>query len=413
MNSISSLNLGYGGKANFLLAQYQAGNTDIILPFSIIMPSQERNFNGLRGLQIVRPSVIHDERCLVDLLTTKKNVSPHELCGAIDEIIGESHTEPIKKYANYDGVKDYQGVTSLVVQPMNPNIRGSVVEHPNIENHYLINTVRYTNLDRENVIEQYLTDSKGNIVKTTELTVDSKTIDLIKEIIKLKQRTREVKFIPDIYSSQLEFGVNQNLDVADFDKYEYVTNPTGLVLAYQERLFLPFDFSEKTSPETYRFNKFGVIPKEGLDLRVVKFEGDTSISNMDEIIGLMQDGKPSLYLFNLGAITMGKLHLDFQPNNMVGFGLSSMIITPGGNSLEHNAFRWVQKAQISLLGEGAHKYPNFDHLKTGDIFKLTNEYLPSSSIINLNLGELPLPRTPSTFSLDDLELPHPDTLFKR
>lgn len=111
---------------------------------------------------------------------------------------------------------------------------------------------------------------------------------------------------------------------------------------------MPFDFDPSIKVQNYRFNQFGKIPEDKTVLRIVKCEGEFVIENLTDIMEKSKDNTPSVYVFNTAAVN-GALPLAFQPNNMVGF-VVPVNITASGTSLEHGNYRWIQKAQFSLLG---------------------------------------------------------------
>lgn len=430
----------YGGKAASLVMQYEAGNTDMLFPFTLVdakdFETNKPSFN-FKNKQIARGSAAGDEKGLVDVISTEQNLNSEHLNdlweydyalfspelhevedirkgknpyfdelkeqyddllkgkmtmgdyfklieelgrkkaedfglthnpSVIGDIIEQSKEQEVIDYARWEGLQDYDGVKFVIVQPQNQHRdeianyyvykRGSIVEHPNIKDHYLINFVQISNRigekDTDTCIFQVLADEQGRVIVSKGMDMGN---DTIKQIVDMKKRSREAGFIPSEYSSQVEFGFLGDQDL-ESEKYMFSTSPTNPVIFYQERRFLPFDFDEGIRPDNYKFNQFGRLPENGIELRVVKL-GEIA----DESV--ITDGVPSVYVFDDRSIHQG-LPLGFQPNNMHAMMVPGGIVTEAGNSLEHKTYRWVQKAKISDLTY-AEKYNNYTD---GEIIKI-------------------------------------------
>lgn len=359
----------YGGKASSLLAQYDR-NPDLIFPFTLVEvdrweAGEKPNFN-FQARQIVRGSAIGDEKGLVDVIQTLKESSPGQLDIKINAIIEQSRSEGVKSYANWEGLMDYRGVSSLIVQPLNINQkRGSVVEHPNIEGHYLVNVVyNGSHTGRNGSINQYLVDENGKIIsQLTFHTVEDE--GLIRDIVLMKKKSREAGFISEDMSSQVEFGLTQRGSFRYTpETYDYSTSLKTPVVFYQEREFLPFDFDTSINPDNYIFNQFGRVGPN-TKLRVIKLGSLNPVDGLEE---LCVDGVPSAYIFSDSCVSR-PLPLHFQPNNMSAVIIPADFMTIGGKSLEHNMYRWVQKARL-FLGTQNREYST---VQTGDIITISED----------------------------------------
>lgn len=397
----------YGGKAASLLAQYNTGNVDFLFPFSIVEASEFERGNipvfQFRNPQIVRGSARGDERGLVDVIRTYRHVPAANLNGQvdlreadrwtreyinsnrvagesdedvverllrknfvhpIDKIIFNSRSDEVLAYAKWDGLENFSGASSVIIQPENNNRgSGSVVEHPNIRDHYLISYESHEH--GWSGFSQYLADADGNVVVWPTITDHSERY--IKSIVQMKKRSRQAGFVPQSHSSQVEFGFLSRSQDLESQLYDFKASPSNDAIFYQERAFLPFDFSLGLRPDSYRFNRFGRLPEQ--PLRVVK---------MDEVkdSGIFSDGIPSVYVAGDRFIhALYGFPLWFRPENMVGYIIPFDIFTKGGNTLQHNNFRFVQKAQFSLLKRPILDLMKEESFKHGDLVQLTESML--------------------------------------
>ena len=168
--------------------------------------------------------------------------------------------------ASWYGIENFEGIDSFLVQPFVPyHIRGSIVEHPNLSKGvedpvYLINFVYKSQVSSYGLVEEFITDSNGEVLRRSGFNqkVEMEERSKIKKVIDLKKRVRELGFIDSNYSSQMEFIFPKD------GKFEGVKTPFYRENPYstQERAFLKFEFKPDLSSQTYHFNQFG-IPKSG------------------------------------------------------------------------------------------------------------------------------------------------------
>src|SRR3989344_1316908 len=415
MTDHSPLVAAYGGKAASLIAQYRAGNSDILFPFTVLevkdIEQGKRPSFSFTQRQIVRGSAPGDEKGLVDVIRTYQNVSPLNLNGWIDfsdaanwshnyintrkeaegiqdkttmeskkfllekdfvdpllSLIWQSRSPGVRQYAEWEGLKEYNGAASILIQPQNREIlRGSMIEHPNMKGHHLINLVTksFTD-DRLCFLDQVLADKGGTIITASyasnRLSIDP---DHVKDLVAMKRRIREAGFVPATHASQVEFGPRHPSQDVESGKYQFPALPTSPFIMYQERFGPAFDTDPHMNPENYSFNQFGKIPRGGLEVRVLK------TGELMEDPSVITDGVPSAYVFNTDAING---HMHFFPNNLTAF-IVTPDVTKSGNSLEHHTYRWIQEAQLSLLFQRVNGRYLYDDFKHGEMLKLK----PSSS----------------------------------
>jgi len=279
------------------------------------------------------------------------NVSENPLLKVIHASRHESVVEHAKKW---DGLMDYSWVSSVVVQDMvHGDTRGSIVEHPNMEWHHLINLIREKN---GRFISQFLVNHKWEIVSKEECLYPPEVPVTVEEILKMKVRSREAWFIDETHSSQVEFW------------FQWET-----LKFFQERSFLPFDFNSNISPDNYDFNRFW-NPEKHWKLRIVNLAD----SDLDETI--FTDGIPSVYIPTQGMIGRGFLLPGFFPNNMKAMLIWWVLMgwpndinpwlesnTSGANSIEHNTYRYILKAWSALMDKSDYR---IWHKKTGEMIQL-------------------------------------------
>jgi len=293
----------------------------------------------------------------------------------IQEIIASSKGEGIKKFVKrWDGIQSYDWVQSTLIQPMNYNeVRWSIVEHPHIEWHYLLNLVEKSDSSTYEYIFQFLLNHKWEVIaKDFSDGLEPPSLRAsFEDIVKMKQRSRKVWFIPEQYSSQVEL-LFLNDNSISWEGHDFSQIPTSPVIQAQERAFIPFDFENGVTPENYHFNNFW-IPKEGLNLRVINL--NDGYDKIDQ--SLFNDGLDSVYVLSEGNVNRKYGSLGFIPNNM-----KAVIIPDGasvhGNSLEHKTYQYIVKAWVAIMLDSRYHshLPERDitnwNLHTWENIRLTN-----------------------------------------
>lgn len=270
-------------------------------------------------------------------------------------VINASRRDWVIEHAKrWDGLEDYTWVSSVVVQDMvHGNTRGSIIEHPNLEWHHLINLIREKD---GRFISQFLVNHKGEVVSKEESLFAPEVPVTVEEILHMKVRSRKAWFIDEAYSSQVEFGFQ-------WDSLKF----------FQERRFLPFDFRSDMGAEGYSFNRFG-NPEQHGELRVV------NLADPDLDPTIFTDWVPSVYIPTQGMIGRRVLFPGFFPNNMKAILIWGQLIggphdlnpwhqsnTAGANSIEHNTYRYILKAWSALMDKSDYR---IWFKKTGEMIQL-------------------------------------------
>jgi hypothetical protein len=324
-----------------------------------------------------------------------------------DMILERSKRPEVLEYARWEGHDDFDGVKSFIVQwQNNSQLRGSVVDHPNFKGYYVVNFVSGTfqnlNLGNRNCILQYLVDCNGKIVTKIDLNAcwnntysEENCESLLPQVVRLHQMAREAGFVPSQFSSHVEFCVLSDSTDIDYDSYTFASPVGGPLIFSQERAFMPFDPCDYVDVSD-GLHFYGNIPEEPLELRVVK------VGPHDGFMEFISDDIPSLYVFHGDALKLpfgldlgeewvydpvsGKynmvdgggwhhssdhshfvLPMGFRPDNMAGFYIPWDNGCANAESLEHNTFRWVQKAGLSILNVSRLDLPrNYDLCTSGE-----------------------------------------------
>lgn len=269
--------------------------------------------------RIVRGTHPNDYEGLVDILMTVKSVrSRGALRRAIADIGDAAMDEHVFSYNDYEG-QEYDGKVGIMIQLQNPGYqRGSMVEHPHERETFLIDFVDES-YEGGSVI--YRAVVKGNDIKLYGRGIHDETIH---NVVRLYRKVMEGGFIPEEESFQMEFGLNYRLENKDE------------VLLYQARPFKRFEnASFKISPSgSSNYDCFGITSPEGVKLRAVKTR--TSLGH-----GVNEINEP----FAMMVDNPGRMPAFVQPRNMVAFLPNG----PRANSLEHNNYRWLRKAEVSIM----------------------------------------------------------------
>lgn len=331
----------YGGKAggwfylrdlggfdrNLLPLVYLAKDQDI----SVALEQFPENFER----QIVRGTHPNDHEGLVDILRTKKDIETRfDLQYAIESIRENAQSEAVFSYNKYEG-QDYDGKVAVMIQPMNHSLkRGSLVEHPHKRETYLIDLVdeSYEIPTIERVVVN------GDLIDVSRI-MHPPTDETVMKIVELYRRVRDSGFIPEDKSFQMEYGLN------------YCYNDKDEVIFYQARPFKKFEKALFRLDKPVReYDCFGITPEEGLVLDVVRTENGEGVNEMEQPF----------------AMIVGNMSCQFspliQPRNLVAF----LPIGSRVNSLEHDTYRWLMKAKVSLLSV----YREYGGIRTGDKLKI-------------------------------------------
>jgi hypothetical protein len=214
-----------------------------------------------KGLYFYRSSVIGDEKGLVGMLQSGdigyseplkefldfstsdgSQFSTGDMEKVINFFIECGSEDLITRYAReFDNLDNYSGISSVGIMEYKTGDGFSVVQHPNIGNHFVVSGNFHSSGKYE-----YLVNNEGSVVHTNS-NQGSNNFEIIdetdwKKIIDLSIEVDECGFIPKTHSSQKEFvfGMGQK------DIY-----------FVQQRFFLPFDYSSNRKTED--FQNYGVL----------------------------------------------------------------------------------------------------------------------------------------------------------
>lgn len=364
----------YGGKAGGYFYLRDLGGFEKNLVPMLAFLGRDEKFSGIADRfpdnfnpVIVRGSHPNDYWGLVDIIETAKGkVSKNDLKDAISWIRGMAKHPSVLSYNEYerefykdkDEWQEYDGKIGIMVQRFIDGPRGSIVEHPHKRGAYLIDTVTawggITNID-EVIVDD------GRLDCSTAFSKISKDGTLMAQVVSLYKKVRETGFIPEDYSFQMEFG---------FDE-------TGKIYFYQARPFKRFQeptFRLSSRRGTKNYECFGITPEKGLELRIIKTKADPEdVQNIDHPFALVLD------VYGVSLSDHYIQNPNFQPRNMAVF------LPVGGSrpNLEHGTYRWVTKAEVSILSREATdisvlsqeiKY-FFKELDTGSVIRVISDGL--------------------------------------
>lgn len=351
----------YGGKAGGLFYLRDFGGFEAhLMPFYYLSPEIDvGEIEGVlpRHIQdnwILRGTHPNDHEGFVDILDSDKLIGFDETRQTVlekfktyIEVLRDNAKRPeIFDYSKYEG-QDYDGEIGIVIQPLNPGRRGSVVEHPNERGTYLIDIVTKNigcdvdSLDRLTVIGDKIDEQHSNVI------VRIGHEELAEKIVTLYDRVRGTEYIPPESSFQMEFGINEG----GFDKER--------VLFYQARPFLKFEEPPFKLGDDWwgKYSCFGITPEEGVTLPVVKTFHQHDVNEI-----------PHDFAWVIQNMT-ARMSAHARPRNMRAFLPIGLRV----NSLEHNTYRWIRKADVSILDP--HEEFSLNKLQTGDDVKIVSNGL--------------------------------------
>lgn len=337
----------YGGKAGLHKFLRDTGRFNShLLPTAYVPPGQspERVLNSMNwdfdGRNILRSSNKSDLEGLVDVLQTVTGIEDmEELVSDAREIRKHAKSKRVMNYAKSED-PTYDGKTTLMIQPeldvtgelelhTGEIIRGSIVEHPNKKGTYMLSFVRKTlgpdkhksviATDEEFAKDEELRNDDGWSPESLYLIAGKKVVNLYKRVCD------ELGY--NGMSIQMEFGIN------------YFFPELDEIIFHQARFFKPFEsprFELSTMDDSYVV--FGQTNEEGVVLEVVR---TSSIEETPE------HDKPFIWIPD--EIIQGhELGLTPVSENMKAFATEENY-TFNVKSLEHNLFRFVQKAEVSII----------------------------------------------------------------
>ena len=336
----------YGGKlGGWFLLKDIGGFENHLLPLYFVPYDMDvQNINEIlpRNLQdnwLFRGSHPNDHKGLVDILDSPRVTGwdkPRDMVlyafkANIEVMRDNANKQEIFDYSEFEGQR-YDGRVNIGIQPFNIGSGGNIVEHPHERGTYLIDVgcPRYgqgtrPTLDKIVVVGNQVDERSSRVSIGSSLDTA-----LASDVIRLYKRVRETLvgagFIDNDYSMQMEFGERTQIP------------NKAHILFYQARPFLKFAESDFEIPEERKtYNCFGITDKDGLVLPVVR-----------TMLGEGSNNIPYKFAWIVDTLTARMSPL-VQPKNMVAF----LPRGPRVYSLEHNTFRWVTKAKVSVLDEFA------------------------------------------------------------
>ena len=276
--------------------------------------------------------------------------------------------------ASWYGIENFEGIDSFLVQPFVPyHIRGSIVEHPNLSKGvedpvYLINFVYKSQRSPYGLVEEFITDSNGEVLRRSGFNqeVESDEKNKIREVIELKRGVRELGFIDSNYSSQMEFIFPKD------GKFEGVKTPFYRENPYstQERAFLKFEFKPDLSSQTYHFNQFGIPKSEEYKIvRLSEQVGDyfdpfnSELNFLPDIEKLLDTDEKTIFILS-HPYAFNPI-CRFHPKNLSG--VINPISGGGSNSLEHGSYRNHLMSGFTLGG-----FTGYEFLRENNLMKVPN-----------------------------------------
>lgn len=332
----------FGGKMGGLefMRRHDPALAAMILPAAIVKPGQDMPDQAVLrslakdGKAIVRGSHCTDMQGMVDVFRTSVVASVSGFASAIQQIRAEAVSDEVTAYGKYEN-PSYDGQSLVVgVQPCMPGIRGSIVDHPNMDGKYVVSLVNEKPWGSD--YYTYLFDQDGKRLHTF-CGLDRPALRT-NILIQIHQRIRKLGIFPDDISFQVEFS--------DDPKYP---NP----YIFQIRAFIHRQIANfKIEGPQRRANTeklcFGLTPEEGLVLPVVHIRDGM---DFDPSIDA-QGGWAAVKTFHGKAKKGRNPVLTFRPKNMQAYLPSTSFNQTGGNGkpgLEHNHYALAQKAQVTVM----------------------------------------------------------------
>lgn len=320
----------YGGKAGGYFFLRDFGGFERNLPETHAYLHRNEDFSAIADKvpvesnfpMIARGSHPNDHEGLVDVLRTMSHIWTRDGLKDCIEIIRKDANHPlIFGYNEYEG-QAYDGKVGILVQRQTPDgLKGSVVEHPHERGTLLIDYVDF-NIHKDKLLNRVVV--RGDDIDNS-LEICSPNTEISRMVVDLYRRVRETGFIPDDMSFQMEFGIND----IHYPKREDV------VLFYQARPFKRFEEPTFELWDRTEYGCYGITPEEGIVLPVVKINyGNDDQAN--------EVGEP--FAMIVECLT-GPLRVACQPRSMKAFLPIGLRV----DYLEHNNYRWIRKADVSIL----------------------------------------------------------------
>ncbi|OGJ63758.1 hypothetical protein A3C37_00815 [Candidatus Peribacteria bacterium RIFCSPHIGHO2_02_FULL_53_20] len=304
-----------------------------ILETTIIKPdAPAKGIIPRQSHSILRASHPHDFQGLVNVIdSVPYNIleTREEMATIVETIRRRACSEEVLKYAKYENPA-YDGNVVVGIQPLinddvlhrNDYRRGSVVEHPNRPETYLVEWIDEWEVlnTQQRVLLSALYNQRGKLVENF---LDHEPVPTdTSALVHLYDQIRRSKLVRDDCSFQMEFG----------------STPVLPVLIYQVRAFM-----KRTIPD------FHIDPREA-NANVVF--GSTTENGTTLPVVIQSNGSPACPTDPVAILTprpTDHRNLNFQPQN-VGVYLAGQ--THGRSprpNLQHGNFWRAQKADVTVF----------------------------------------------------------------
>lgn len=295
------------------------------------------------GPVIVRGSHPNDHEGLVDVIRSRKDINTKDkLIGIIKTIRDSANLSNVHLYNKYEG-QSYDGNIRIMIADQlmddyvfHSNIsaeRGSIIEHPHQKNTYIIEIAtptltkkEYLNrfVVRNNEVVQCLDD--GDEISVSNFDCNLADKKNYSQIIDLYSLVKFSEFIPSDISFQMEFGFTNKPRKNKANVQFFQARPFK---KFEEPTFILGDH------ENSNYMCFGITPKKGIELplNMLSVNNEKDIMNFKKNYALIIEHNSS------------SRDLSFQPKKMQVY----LSAKNRAASLEHNNFRWVRKAEVSIM----------------------------------------------------------------
>jgi len=309
----------YGGKAGGYFYLRDLGGFEKNLPPLIALIGRDEEvpseFNNITGPVIARASHPNDIFGLVDILLTKNVKDIQDLKKECESIRKHADHETVHSYSEYEGMK-YDAKITIMIQKFMGLGRGSILEHPHERGTFLID-IPWIDVMNDRVCERYFIKGKECAPRGDAALHDTST-EVLFRILDLYKRFQDTGFISEEFSAQMEFGMTRE----------------GIQF-YQGRAFRKYEeprFEVKSLLDS-KYCCFGSTPEQGIELPVIVTYG------RPEDVEVNHDFAMAIHTTSHTPPIPG-----FQPKRMKAF----LPIGSASDSLEHNTFRWAQKAPVTV-----------------------------------------------------------------
>lgn len=324
-----------------------------ILPIQVVKPNERvkevKVPAGEDGRFIVRGSHWMDFQGLVDVLDTQVGEEPGYLALDVREYAKLPYIMAYGKYEN----PAYDGRICVGIQPYIHSQRGSIVEHPNIPNQYVVFVVEPDyETGRDSALAFLYSIEENDCHRISgDFEISGGTYeDRVREIVEMYRQVDGSGLVKPGYSFQMEF-----LNTAE---QVYIAQ----VRAFKKKEEARFEL------EADDRLVFGITPPEGIVLPVYLSPDGFSHSdypNPDSAWAYLKPCETSRSWRDLlrpkDPEQVKADLLRFQPQRLTAYLIGQSFASQVNTTLEHNHFRVAQKADVTVF-EGAVQKGDFTRL---------------------------------------------------